>query len=59
LAETAYYRSIAQGRDERALEKASEQVQGFMEHYPGAPGTEKAAKIREEIDEKNRRQSRQ
>ena len=53
LAETAYFRSIAQNRDERALEKASEQVQGFMQNYPGAPGTEKAAKIREEIDEKN------
>lgn len=53
LAETSYYRSIAQARDERALEKASEQVQGFIERYPGAPGTEKAAKIREEIDEKN------
>ena len=53
LAETAYYRSIAQNRDERALEKASEQVQGFMERYPGAPGTEKVAKIRDEIDDKN------
>lgn len=53
LAETAYFRSIAQNRDERALEKASEQVQGFMQKYPGAPGTEQAAKINEEIDEKN------
>ncbi len=53
LAETAYFRSISQNRDERALEKASEQVQGFIDRYPGAPGTEKVAKIRDEIDEKN------
>ncbi len=53
LAETAYFRSVSQNRDERALEKASEQVQGFIERYPGAPGTENAAKIRDEIDEKN------
>lgn len=53
LTETSYFRSIAQYRDERALESASQQVQGFIENYPGAPGTEKVAKIREEIDEKN------
>lgn len=53
LAETAFSRSNVQARDERALESAAHHVDRFLMRYPDANVTEKAAKLRQEIDEKN------
>lgn len=53
LAETAYLRSQAEFRDQRALESASEVVDQFLTRYPDATVSDKVAKLRQEIDEKN------
>ncbi len=55
LAETAFLRSSTEYRDQRALDEASKQVDKFITRYPGAEneGTERAAKLRQAIDEKN------
>ncbi|MBI3313199.1 MAG: outer membrane protein assembly factor BamD [Candidatus Omnitrophica bacterium] len=53
LTETAFLQSSAAHRDQRALEEASTQVDSFLERYPDAGVSEKALKIRQEIDEKN------
>lgn len=53
LAETAFSRSNVQARDERALESAAHHVDRFLMRYPDANVSEKAAKLRQEIDEKN------
>ena len=53
LAETSFLRSSAEFRDQRALDEASTQVDSFLTRYPDTNTSEKAAKIRQEIDEKN------
>lgn len=53
LAEASFQQSAAQFRDQRALEEASKQVDRFLERHPDAEATEKAAKLRQAIDEKN------
>ncbi|MBI3306317.1 MAG: outer membrane protein assembly factor BamD, partial [Candidatus Omnitrophica bacterium] len=53
LAETSYLQSTAAVRDQRALEEASNQVNNFLERYPDAGVSEQAAKLRQQIDEKN------
>ncbi len=53
LAETSFARSTLEFRDQRALDEASSQVDNFLTHYPDATTSEKAAKLRQEIDEKN------
>ncbi len=53
LAETSFARSTVEFRDQRALDDASSQVDSFLTHHPDANVSEKAAKLRQEIDEKN------
>ncbi|MFZ5801898.1 MAG: outer membrane protein assembly factor BamD [Candidatus Omnitrophota bacterium] len=53
LAETSFQKSTAQFRDQRALEEASEEIDKFLSAYPDSSASEKAAKIRQVIDEKN------
>ncbi len=53
LAETSFARSTVEFRDQRALDDASSQVDSFLTHYPDTTVSEKAAKLRQEIDEKN------
>ena len=55
LAETSFLRSSAEFRDQRVLDDASKEVDKFMNRYPGAEheSSEKAAKLRQAIDEKN------
>ena len=53
LAETSFQRSRREFRDQRALEEASRQVDRFLAHYPDTVSSEEAAKIRQQIDEKN------
>jgi len=53
VAENAFQKSNVEKRDQRALEKASEAVDHFLMRYPDAETSEKASKLRSEIDEKN------
>ncbi|HXV27506.1 MAG TPA: outer membrane protein assembly factor BamD, partial [bacterium] len=53
LAETSYDRSAAEFRDQRTLDEASSQVSNFLTHYPDSMASEKAATLRQQIDEKN------
>lgn len=53
LAETSYLRSSSAYRDQRALDDASQQVDRFLGQYPDTTASEKAAKLRQMIDEKN------
>ncbi|MCM8775733.1 MAG: outer membrane protein assembly factor BamD [Candidatus Omnitrophica bacterium] len=53
LAETTFLRSAAASRDQRVLDEASDQVSQFLERYPDSTASEKVAKLRQEIDEKN------
>ncbi|MFA6599887.1 MAG: outer membrane protein assembly factor BamD [Candidatus Omnitrophota bacterium] len=53
VAETAYDRSSKEFRDQRALDEASKQVDRFLDRYPDTGSSEKAAKLRQAIDEKN------
>ena len=53
LAETSYLRSAAEFRNQRALDDASTQVDRFLTRYPDSNISEKAARLRQAIDEKN------
>jgi len=53
LADAAFLRSGVATRDQRALDQASDYVGHFLERYPDSTASEKAAKLRQEIDEKN------
>lgn len=53
LAETSFLRSTSNARDQRALDDASKQVDRFLDRFPDATTSEKAATIRQQIDEKN------
>ncbi len=53
MAEISYLRSAAQVRDQRALEDASKYVDSFLTRYPDTDASEQAAKLRQQIDEKN------
>ncbi|MDD5671901.1 MAG: outer membrane protein assembly factor BamD, partial [Candidatus Omnitrophica bacterium] len=53
LAESSYQRSAAQYRDERALDEASKQLDQFIMKYGDTEATEKAVKLRQQVDEKN------
>lgn len=53
VAECSFLRSASNVRDQRAMEEASRQVSRFLGRYPDTEAAEKAAKIRQEIDEKN------
>ena len=53
VAETSFKRSASQFRNQRALESASKQVDRFLTHHGDTESSEKAAKLRQVIDEKN------
>ncbi|OGW80030.1 MAG: hypothetical protein A2Z83_07565 [Omnitrophica bacterium GWA2_52_8] len=53
IAESSYMRSSREFRDQRALDDAMKQVDRFLTHHPDSPTSEKAARIRQVIDEKN------
>ncbi len=53
LAETSYLRSATEFRNQRALDEASTEVNRFLTRYPDSNISEKAAKLRQAIDEKN------
>jgi outer membrane assembly lipoprotein YfiO len=53
IAESSYARSASEYRDQRALDDASKQVDRFIERYPDSSTNEKAARLKQAIDEKN------
>jgi len=53
LADTSFVKSNVTARDQKALESASSYVDHFLKRHPNTNVSEKAAKIRQEIDEKN------
>ncbi len=53
LAEVSFDKSAYQFRDQRALDDAATQVDRFLERHPDSAASEKAARLRQEIDEKN------
>lgn len=53
IADTSYLQSVAASRDQRVIDRASEEIEEFLKHYPDSGVSDKAAKLRQEIDEKN------
>ena len=53
LAETSFLRSSAEFRDQRSLDEASREVDRFLSRHPDTSASEKANKLRQQIDEKN------
>lgn len=53
IADTAYLQSVAATRDQKVIDRASEEIDRFLQHYPDSGISDKAAKLRQEIDEKN------
>lgn len=53
LAETSFLNSAASFRDERALDTAASNVDKFLSRHGSTEEAEKAAKLRQAIDEKN------
>lgn len=53
MAEASYARSKIETRDQGALDAAAQQADRYLKRYPGSEDAEKAAKIRQEVDEKN------
>jgi len=53
IADTAYLQSVVASRDQRVIDQASDQIDRFLSHYPDSSVSDKAARLRQEIDEKN------
>lgn len=53
MAEASYAQSKIEMRDQSALDAAARQADRYLKRYPGSDDAEKAAKIRQEVDEKN------
>ena len=53
LADTSYLQSIVATRDQRVIDRASEELDHFLTRYPDSSVSDKAARLRQEIDEKN------
>lgn len=53
IADTSYLQSVVATRDQRVMDRASEELDRFLTHYPSSSVSDKAARLRQEIDEKN------
>lgn len=53
LAEASYQKSKIETRDQGALDAAAKQAERYLQKYPESEEAEKAARIRQEVDEKN------
>ena len=53
IADTSYLESVAATRDQRVIDQAAKEIDQFLKHYPDSSVSDKAAKLRQEIDEKN------
>jgi len=53
MADTSYLQSVAATRDQRVIDRAAEEIDEFLKHHPDSNISDKAARLRQEIDEKN------
>ncbi|MBI4115862.1 MAG: outer membrane protein assembly factor BamD [Candidatus Omnitrophica bacterium] len=53
IADTAYLQSVVATRDQRVMDRASKEIDRFLKRYPDSSTSDRAAKLRQEIDEKN------
>ncbi len=53
IADTSYLQSVTATRDQRAMDQASQEIDQFLKYHPDSSVSDKAAKLRQEIDEKN------
>lgn len=53
IADTSYLQSAARARDQRIMDQAAKEIDQFLKHYPNSNVSDKAAKLRQEIDEKH------
>lgn len=53
IADTSYLQTVAATRDQRVMDRASKEIDRFLKSYPDSSVSDKAAKLRQEIDEKN------
>lgn len=53
IADTSYLQSVAATRDQRVIDRAAQEIDHFLAHYPDSSISDKAARLRQEIDEKN------
>lgn len=53
IADTSYLQSVVATRDQHVIDRASKEIDSFLTHYPNSNVSDKAAKLRQEIDEKN------
>lgn len=53
MAEVSYAKARVETRDQSVLDEASQQADRYLKRYGTAPEAEKAARIRQEVDEKN------
>lgn len=53
IADTSYLQSVVATRDQRVVDRASKEIERFLAQYPDSSVSDKAARLRQEIDEKN------
>jgi outer membrane protein assembly factor BamD len=53
IADTSYVHSVTANRDQRVIDQAETDIDRFLREYPDSSVSDKAAKLRQEIDEKN------
>lgn len=53
MADTSYLQTVAATRDQRVMDRAGKEIDRFLKEYPDSSVSDKAAKLRQEIDEKN------
>ncbi len=53
IADTSYLESVVSSRDQRVIDQAEEHLDKFLDRYPDSSVSDKAARLRQEIDEKN------
>lgn len=53
IADTSYLQSVVATRDQRVMDRAAEEIERFLTRYPNSTVSEKATRLRQEIDEKN------
>lgn len=53
LADTSYLQSIVASRDQRVIDRATDEIDRFLKYHPDSSVSDKAARLRQEIDERN------
>lgn len=53
IADSSYLQSVIATRDQHVMDRASKEIDKFLSHYPDSSVSDKAARLRQEIDEKN------